>query len=80
MKKISSFVPISNLIIVYQSIVEPYFNYCSIVWDNISDHLTEKLQELQNHASIYPFIHSFKVAEHSFQVPMPNSPLLLNYL
>ena len=21
-----------------------------------------------------------KVAEHSFQVPMPNSPLLLNYL
>ena len=22
----------------------------------------------------------FKVAEHSFQVPMPNSPLLLNYL
>ena len=23
---------------------------------------------------------AFKVAEHSFQVPMPNSPLLLNYL
>ena len=22
----------------------------------------------------------FKVAEHGFQVPMPNSPLLLNYL
>ena len=22
----------------------------------------------------------FKVAEHSFQEPMPNSPLLLNYL
>ena len=22
----------------------------------------------------------FKVVEHSFQVPMPNSPLLLNYL
>jgi len=25
-------------------------------------------------------VDAFKVAEHSFQVPMPNSPLLLNYL
>ena len=25
-------------------------------------------------------IREFKVAEHSFQVPMPNSPLLLNHL
>ena len=25
-------------------------------------------------------INGFKVAKHSFQVPMPNSPLLLNYL
>ena len=25
-------------------------------------------------------IRDLKVAEHSFQVPMPNSPLLLNYL
>ena len=25
-------------------------------------------------------IHVFKVAAHTFQVPMPNSPFLLNYL
>ena len=28
----------------------------------------------------YSIATSIKVAEHSFQVPMPNSPLLLNYL
>ena len=25
------------------------------------------------------FMQEFKVAEHSYQVPMPNAPLLLNY-
>ena len=37
-----------NLINVYQSIVEPYLDYCSVVWDDISDQLTDKLQILQN--------------------------------
>ena len=31
MKKIKPFVPTSNLISVYQSIVEPYLDYCSVV-------------------------------------------------
>ena len=51
LKKIKPFVPTFNLISVYQSIVEPYFDYCSIVWDDISDHLTDKLQILQNRAA-----------------------------
>ena len=46
-KKIKPFVPTSNLISVYQSIVEPYLDYCSVVWDDISDQLTNKLQILQ---------------------------------
>ena len=28
----------------------------------------------------HEILREFKVAEHSFQVPMPNSPLLLDYL
>ena len=48
---IKPFVPTFNLISVYQSIVEPYFDYCSIVWDDISAHLTDKLQILQNRAA-----------------------------
>ena len=35
-KKIKPFVPTSNLISVYQSIVEPYLVYCSVVWHDIS--------------------------------------------
>ena len=51
-KKIKPFVPTSNLISVYQSIVEPYLDYCSVaVWDDISDQLTDKLQILQNRAA-----------------------------
>ena len=50
-KKIKPFVPSSNLISVYQSIVEPYLDYCSVVWDDISDQLTDKLQILQNRAA-----------------------------
>ena len=49
--KIKPFVPTSNLISVYQSIVEPYLDYCSVVWDDISDKLTDKLQILQNRAA-----------------------------
>ena len=41
-------IPASNLISVYQSIVEPYLGYCSVVWDDISDQLTDKLQILRN--------------------------------
>ena len=50
-KKIKPFVPNSNLTSVYQSIVEPYSDYCSVVWDDISDQLTDKLQILQNCAA-----------------------------
>ena len=37
LKKIKPFVPTYNLISVCQSIVEPYLDYCSVVWDDISD-------------------------------------------
>ena len=42
----------SSLLTVYQSTVEPYFDYCIIVWDAISYHLYEKLQTLQNRAAL----------------------------
>ena len=47
-KKIKPFIPSRSLINIYQSIVEPYFDYCSIVWNGISEGLAEKLQKLQN--------------------------------
>lgn len=51
-KKITRpYVLTSNLISVYQSIVEPYFDNCSIVRNDISDRHTDKLQSLQNRAA-----------------------------
>ena len=50
-KKIKPFVPTSNLISVYQSIVEPCLDYSSVLWDDISVQLTDKLQILQNRAA-----------------------------
>ena len=51
MRKIKPSVPISSLLNIYQSVVEPYFDYCSIVWNGIGDNLADKLQKLQNRAA-----------------------------
>ena len=31
-------------------LIEPHFDYCSAVWDGLTQHFSEKLQELQNRA------------------------------
>ena len=51
MRKVKPFIPISSLLNIYQSIVEPYFDYCSIVWNGIGDNLADKLKKLQNRAA-----------------------------
>jgi hypothetical protein len=33
------------------SIVLPYFDYCSLVWENCSVYLQDKLQKMQNRAA-----------------------------
>jgi hypothetical protein len=45
------FVPQSTLLKVYNAIVLSHFDYCSLVWDNYSDYLLNKLQKLQNRAA-----------------------------
>ena len=35
---------------LYQALVLPHFDYCSLVWDNCSGELKDKLQKLQNKA------------------------------
>ena len=36
---------------IYYAIIEPYFTYCSVVWDSIDKTLADKLQKLQNRAA-----------------------------
>ena len=51
LKKIKPYLKQDCLIIIYNSIIEPYFNYCCLVWDGINDTLKDKLQKLQNRAA-----------------------------
>ena len=51
MRSVRDFVDKSSLIILYRSLVEPCFLYCSTVWDSLGIGLSAKLQKLQNRAA-----------------------------
>ena len=51
LKTIKPFLNRDCLIKVYKATIEPYFDYCSLVWDSIDTTLTNKLQVLQNRAA-----------------------------
>ena len=40
----------NTLIIIYKSIIQPHFDYCSQVWGCLGNVLSDKLQRLQNRA------------------------------
>ena len=50
-KRIRHLIPFNILINVYDSLVQPHFNYCSVVWGNCGSGISEKLQKLQNRAA-----------------------------
>ena len=43
-RHVSSFMSRQNLLLIYHSLVEQRLNYCSEVWDTLSDGLSQKLQ------------------------------------
>ena len=43
--------PFNVLIKVYNSLIQPRFDYCNLVWGNCNKGLSEKLQGLQNRAA-----------------------------
>ena len=50
-KRIRDFVPFYTLSNIFNGLVKPQFDYCSLVWDCCSTGLAEKLQKLQNRAA-----------------------------
>ena len=50
-KRIKPFVPMHTLESVYKSLVQPYFNYCSPLWDTSGKLLKDKLQRFQCRAT-----------------------------
>ena len=50
-KRIRHTVPYKTLLSIYNSLVQPHFDYCSSVWGSCSKNLSQKLQKLQNRAA-----------------------------
>ena len=44
-------VPKFTLVHVYNALILPHFDYCSLVWDTCSNYLIENLQKLQKRAA-----------------------------
>ena len=47
-RKLRDIVDYNTLIIIYKSIIQPHFDYCSQVWGCLGKVLSDKLQRLQN--------------------------------
>ena len=50
LKLIRHFIPRDSLLLLYHTLIEPYFRFCSIVWGQCGETLKDKLQTLQNKA------------------------------
>mgnify|MGYP002803577743 CR=1 FL=1 len=52
LKRIRSFAPTKTLKLIFNTLVQPQFNYCTCsVWDRCNKTYAEKLQKLQNRAA-----------------------------
>ena len=47
LKRIRPYVPLPIMQRIYNRLVQPYFDYCSVVWDSCGSNLADKLQKLQ---------------------------------
>ena len=51
LKCIRHFISRDSLLLLYHTLIEPYFRYCSIVWGQCGETLKDRLQTLQNKAA-----------------------------
>ena len=50
-KRIRHFISQESLLLLYDTLIEPYFRYCSTVWGQCGETQKDKLQTLQNKAT-----------------------------
>ena len=51
LKRIRPYVTLPTMQLIYNCLVQPYFDYCSVIWDSCGSNLADKLQKLQNRAA-----------------------------
>ena len=47
LRRLKPLLPLSALVLIYNSLIQPHFDYCSVIWDNLG----QKLQRMQNRAA-----------------------------
>ena len=65
LKRVRPFIDRDTAVKAYRGLVEPYFTYCSPVWDGLGCKLSEKLQKLQNRAARVMTRSSYEVSSAS---------------
>ena len=50
-RRLKPYVTCETLVSVYYALVQPYFDYCCLVWEPIGAKLSNRLQSLQNRAA-----------------------------
>ena len=48
MRRVRGDIPKTSLILLYKTLVEPYFRYCNTTWRTCNSSLLDRLQVLQN--------------------------------
>ena len=51
LRRAKPFVQGDTLQVLYETLVQPYFDYCSPLWENCGKLLKDKLQKFQSHAA-----------------------------
>ena len=51
LRRVKPFVSQKTLMMMYSTLVLPYFDYCALVWGNCNKTLQERLQKLQNRSA-----------------------------
>ena len=51
LKKLKEFVDRDTLVLVYNALIQPHFDYCCEVWNELGKGLGERLQKLQSRAA-----------------------------
>ena len=50
-RKLGTFIDTNSLVLAYNALIQPYFDYCCEVGDTLGKGLSERLQKLQNRAA-----------------------------
>ena len=51
-RKAKEFVDRNTLVLIYNALVQPHFDYCCEIWDVLGKTLNDRLQKLQNRAAL----------------------------